>query len=183
MTGLYFLAPTLFAILISMLVVRAGAIALMMTGMAYGRAKFQALSAFTGTGFTTREAELVMHNPTRRSVVSWLMILGNAGLVAVMITATTSFVVSDAEIWPLSVLVLAAGVGLIYLVATRTGLIGKWESLIERHLGRYSMFEEGTVEELLHLMEGHGLVRITIQAGSALSGRRSRTRRSPGKGA
>ena len=91
MNGLYYLVPTLIAIVISLLIVRAGAIALMMTGMSFDKAKFQALSAFSGTGFTTHEAERVVNNARRRKIVSWLMILGNAGIVTVIVTATSSF--------------------------------------------------------------------------------------------
>lgn len=59
MTGIYFVLPTLLVVLTSFLIVRAAAIALMMTGMDEKRARFQALSAFTGTGFTTREQSLL----------------------------------------------------------------------------------------------------------------------------
>ncbi|MGB8952865.1 MAG: hypothetical protein WCC06_09420 [Candidatus Aminicenantales bacterium] len=50
MSSLHFLFPTLIAIFISFLFVRAAAIALMLTGMEKKKAKFQALSAFSGTG-------------------------------------------------------------------------------------------------------------------------------------
>jgi Trk-type K+ transport system membrane component len=63
MGGLYFLLPTLLVIFISFLIIRAAAVALMMTGMDEKKAKFQALSAFSGTGFTTKEAESVINNP------------------------------------------------------------------------------------------------------------------------
>ena len=49
---------------------------MMMTGMDRKRAVFQALSAFSGTGFTTKEAEFVVNHPVRRRVIIWLMILG-----------------------------------------------------------------------------------------------------------
>jgi len=81
MSGLYFLLPTLLVVFISFLVIRAAAVALMMTGLDEKRAKFQALSAFSGTGFTTKEAESVINHPRRRRIVTWLMILGNAGIV------------------------------------------------------------------------------------------------------
>ena len=74
MRGLYFLLPMLFTVFVSYLVVRAAGIALMMTGLDRRKAFFQALSAFTGTGFTTREAERVVNHPTRRTIVSWLMV-------------------------------------------------------------------------------------------------------------
>jgi len=94
MGGIYFLAPTLFVILMSFLIVRAAAIALMMTGMDEKRARFQALSSFSGTGFTTKEAEFVMNHPVRRRIITCLMILGNAGIVTGIVTATTFFVTS-----------------------------------------------------------------------------------------
>jgi len=59
MIGLYLLIPTLLTIFLSYLVVRAGAIVLMMPGMDQQKARFQALSAFSRAGFTTRETEAV----------------------------------------------------------------------------------------------------------------------------
>ena len=61
MSSLYFLFPTLLAILISFLFVRAASIAFMMTGLDKNKARFQALSAFSGTGFTTKEAESIVN--------------------------------------------------------------------------------------------------------------------------
>jgi Trk-type K+ transport system membrane component len=80
MSGFYFLMPTLLTIFVSFLIVRAAALALMMTGMDRNRAVFQALSSFSGTGFTTKEAERVINHPKRRKIITWLMILGNAGI-------------------------------------------------------------------------------------------------------
>jgi len=124
MDGLYFLVPTLLVVFVSFLIVRAAAIALMMTGMDRKRAVFQALSAFSGTGFTTKEAEFVVNNPVRRRIVSWLMILGNAGIVTVIITATSSLVTSEGYQLSINVLVLLVGIYLIYKVATHKGFIG-----------------------------------------------------------
>lgn len=73
MRGSYLLVPILAAIVVSMLIVRVGAKALMMTGTSFDKGKFQSLSAFTGTGFTTREAERVLNNPQRRKIVLWMM--------------------------------------------------------------------------------------------------------------
>ncbi|GAB4389926.1 MAG: TrkA C-terminal domain-containing protein [Thermodesulfovibrionales bacterium] len=170
MTGFYFLLPTLFTIFVSFLVVRAAAIALMMTGLDRNRAIFQALSAFSGTGFTTREAESVINNPMRRKIISWLMVLGNAGLVTVIITATSSFMSSQGYRLPINVMLLALGVLLIYKLANHKGFIRKWESFIEEKLVRSSDFEEGQAEDLLHLMEGYGLVRTAVKGGSPVEG-------------
>ena len=171
MEGLYFLAPTLLAILISMLFVRAGAIALMMTGMHYEQAKFQALSAFTSTGFTTREAEKVVNHPTRRKIISGLMIGGYAGIAAVLVSATSSVAASSAKDLPRTVLLLALGLAVIYLVGRYTGLMGRWEDFVENYLRHRFEFEYASVEELLHLSEGYGLVRLEIGTDSPFLGR------------
>jgi hypothetical protein len=173
-SSLYFLVPTILTVFVSLLVVRAGAIALRMTGMSLGTAKFQALSAFTGTGFTTREAESVVNNPVRRRIVSWLMILGNVGIVTVIITATSSFVHSKGLQIPANVVVLGLGVLAILLLARRTGLVRRWERFVEARLSRYAAFDEAPAEALLHLAEGYGLVRIEVgdtspQAGKTLA--------------
>jgi len=170
MEGLYLLLPTLIVVLLSFLIVRAGAIALMMTGMDYKRASFQALSAFTRTGFTTREAELVVNHPQRRRIVSWLITLGNAGLVAVIVTATSSITTSQGYQLPISIAVLSAGLYLLYKLSRRRGFVRRWERFIENRLAKSKIFEEVFTEDLLHLVEGYGLVRVIVTPDSPFAG-------------
>ncbi|PJA32198.1 MAG: hypothetical protein CO187_05270 [Zetaproteobacteria bacterium CG_4_9_14_3_um_filter_53_7] len=170
MEGLYFLAPTLLAILVSMLFVRAGAIMLVLTGMRYEQAKFQALSAFTATGFTTREAERVVNHPVRRKIISWLMIGGYAGVAAVIVSATTTFATISSQSLPRAALFLVAGIIVIYLIARHSGLMGYWENFVEKILRRGLFFEFEPVEELLHLADGYGLVKLEVAAESPLLG-------------
>ncbi|WP_018293917.1 TrkA C-terminal domain-containing protein [Mariprofundus ferrooxydans] len=171
MEGLYFLIPTLMAVLLSMLFVRAGAIALVRTGMHYEQAKFQALSAFTATGFTTHEAEKVVNHPTRRKIISMLMIGGYAGIAAVTVSGTSSFVTSTAQNLPRNLLILCFGLICIYALARHIGLMQRWENMVERLLYRSSLFEFEPVEELLHLIEGFGLVKIEVTGESPLVGK------------
>ena len=168
MSGLYFLFPTLVAIFISFLIVRAGAIALMMTGVERPKAVFQSLSAFTGTGFTTREAELVVNNPLRRKIVSILMILGNAGIVAVIISATSSVVMSKVYELPIHFIVFVLGIYGIYRLGKWRGFVHKLERFFERKLVRFPAFEEGAAEDLLHFLEGYGLIKKTVTEDSQL---------------
>ena len=63
----------LIAILVSFIAVRIGGFALQLTGIEPDVARFQALSAFSGTGFTTREAERVVGHRTRRRIVTILI--------------------------------------------------------------------------------------------------------------
>jgi hypothetical protein len=169
--GIYFLLPTLFVVFVSFLVVRAAAIALMMTGLDENRAKFQALSAFSGTGFTTREAESVIGHPKRRRIITWLMILGNAGIVTVIVTGTSSLAGSKGYQIPINLVILAAGIFAIYRIATHRGFIKRWESYIEDRIVRTRSFEEEPTEDLLHFTEGFGMVRGIVQEGSPLLGK------------
>ena len=174
MIGLYLLLPTLLVIIISFLVIRAGTIALMMTGMDRKKASFQALSAFTRAGFTTREAEAVVNNPQRRRIITWLIILGNAGLVAVIVSATSSIVSSEGYQVPITIFAIIVGTYLIYKLISRAGFTRRWEGFIEQRFIKSHAFEEVATEDLLHFIEGYGLVRAIITenspfVGSALS--------------
>lgn len=170
MSSLYFLFPALLAILISFLFVRASAIALMMTGLEKNKARFQALSAFSGTGFTTKEAEFVMKHPVRRKIVTWLMIMGNAGIVMVIVTATSSLATSKGFQLPINLLILVVGIFLIYKIATYKKFTRRWESFIERKLIKSPAFEEAATEDLLHFLEGYGLIKKIISENSPLIG-------------
>jgi len=168
MEGFYFLLPTLMAIFMSMLIVRAGAIALVLTGLRYEQAKFQALSAFTATGFTTRAAEQVVNHPTRRRIISLLMIGGYAGIATVIVSATSSFTTTTAGDVPLTILLLVVGIIGIYLIGTRTGLMRRWEDFVEGQLHRKFALQFEPAEELLHIAEGFGLVRLEVGTNSPL---------------
>jgi Trk-type K+ transport system membrane component len=89
-------ALSIFVLLsLSVLVMRVASVALRLTGLSDDVARFQALSAFTGTGFTTREAESIVNYPVRRRIVSSLMIVGNLGLVTVLATLVVSLVKTE----------------------------------------------------------------------------------------
>jgi hypothetical protein len=168
---MYFLFPTLLAILISFLFVRGASIALMMTGLDKNKARFQALSAFSGTGFTTKESESIVNHPQRRKIVRYLMIMGNAGIVTVIVSATSSFSTSQGYQLPMNVLILAVGILLIYSLAKYKGFTRRWEHFIEGRLIKSPAFEESATEDLLHFLEGYGLVKKIVHEESSISGK------------
>lgn len=92
MLGVVGIITLLVALGLSLVITRLATIALSMTGLSEEEARFQARSAFTGTGFTTEEAEHVVNHPVRRRIVMLLMILRSAGLVTVVISLILSFV-------------------------------------------------------------------------------------------
>ena len=76
---------------VSLVIVRVGATALMMTGLSWDTASFQSYSAFFGVGFTTKEAELVVDHPIRRRIIRDLIFAGNVGLTSVLATVVVTF--------------------------------------------------------------------------------------------
>jgi hypothetical protein len=143
----------------------------MMTGLEKHKARFQALSAFSGTGFTTKEAEVIVNHPVRRKITRWLMIMGNAGIVTVIVTATSSFTTSAGYQLPLNILLLIVGIFFIYKLATSRGFGRKWEHYIEKKLIKSPGFEESATEDLLHFMEGYGLVKKIVTDESSMIGK------------
>jgi len=170
MTGPYLVLPTLIVIFASLLIVRAAGIALRMTGLDKDTANFQALSAFTRTGFTTKEAELIMNNPQRRRIVTWLIILGNAGLIAVIVSATSSLSRGSGYELLISAGALVVGVYLIFLVGRHVGFADRWEGFIEKRIIRSYIPRATSIKRLLHLSGGYGIIQVVLGQGSPLIG-------------
>jgi hypothetical protein len=116
-------ALTIFVLLsFSVFVVRIASVALRLTGMVDSSARFQALSAFTGTGFTTAEAETIVNYPVRRRIVSLLMIIGNMGLVTVFATVVVSLVNTEGA-------AVAVVIQVVWLIA---GIIALWFLMLNK---------------------------------------------------
>jgi hypothetical protein len=88
---MFAILTVLAVVVLSVLVTRVAGIALTLTGLPRETARFQAQSAFTGVGFTTREAESVTIHPDRRRIVLSLMLMGNAGIASAIAGLMISF--------------------------------------------------------------------------------------------
>ncbi len=165
-------------LLISFIVVRIGAIAFQLTGLEWSLAKFQALSCFTGTGFTTKESELIVSNPQRRKIASALIVLGNAGLVTMIATFANSLRpgVSETRIslpflkdfMPSSLLpwinfaVIILLFLLLYKLFTYNNSSQGLTNLLRKFVLKRDIIKPVTFEELLISTGGYGVSRITI---------------------
>ena len=98
------------------------------------------------------------------------MILGNAGIVTVIVTATSSLVTSKGYQLCLNVLILAGSIFVIYKIVTHKGFMRRWESFIEDKFAKYRVFDEAVTEDLLHLIEGYSLVWLMAAENSPLNG-------------
>ncbi|GAH92167.1 unnamed protein product, partial [marine sediment metagenome] len=106
----------------NVMIIKVATAALKLTGLDERTASFQALSALTGTGFTTRESELIISQPMRRRIVSILMIVGHAGLIAVIAGLASSFLTITSPWSTLRFVILIVAIYLIFRMATHTRL-------------------------------------------------------------
>ena len=91
MIGIIGIAALLTVLGLSLMVTQIATVALTLTGLSQETARFQARSAFTGTGFTTSEAETLMNHPVRRRIVMSLMLFRSAGIVTILLSLILSF--------------------------------------------------------------------------------------------
>lgn len=158
-------------VIASLVCVRAGAIALELTGMERDKARFQALSAFTNTGFTTRETEEITNFPIRRKIVTLLIVFGHAGTVSVIATFATSILQREPFSTMMNLGIIIVALYVIYRLALWRGLNARMREFFRGQLlTRYGLCCP-SLEEMLKVNEGFGVVRLVIQEGSPLVGR------------
>jgi K+/H+ antiporter YhaU regulatory subunit KhtT len=157
-------------ICISYLIVRIGAIALEMTGLDRTKARFQALSAFTGTGFTTREAETVINHPRRRKIVTYLLILGSAGIVTVIATFVVSLRPAGFFRPSLNLVIVAASLFILYRITIQREFARKLTTKIREMLKKTLHFEQVHIEEILRQSDGYGVASVLVEKQAKIAG-------------
>lgn len=159
--------PALIALLviitISYLVVRAGAVALMLTGLSAEAASFQSQSAFMGVGFTTQESESVVAHPVRRRVVRVLMLIGYAAMASVFASVMGVFTTSHSEDWG-KVAVWILGALLLMFVLISLGVVrNSLTRLLEYALTKSGAVQVRDYEELLRVDKGYSISYLAIE--------------------
>lgn len=164
MTSMFAVFSLLLVIVVSLLVVRVATVALVLTGLSQQLARFQARSAFTGSGFTTSESEKVTQHPLRRRIIMLLMLVGNAGFVTAVSSLMLSFINNEAATSPVwfRLLALAGGVSLLWVVAHSKWIDRHMTHLIEWGLKRWTDLEVRDYSGLLHLAKGYSVVEMEV---------------------
>jgi hypothetical protein len=151
--------------LVSLLVVRIGATALMMTGISWDTASFQSYSAFFGVGFTTREAEMVVNHPVRRRIIRDLILAGNIGLTSVLATLVVSTTQSEVPLHPLVVIAILIASTALVVYLFRIGWLQKaLDKVIRRALEKAGLVRVLDYELLLRIQSGFCVSEIEIMA-------------------
>jgi len=138
-----------------------GSIALEASGMERTKARFQVLSAITGTGFTTSEAESIVNHPTRRRIATWLIFIGNTGVIAFIVGLILFVRVGITAPSPLQI-------GVIVIVVLAIILLIKFGAVDKFTSGIISLVRKGRptsyllAEEVLHQVGHYGVARIAV---------------------
>ncbi|MCA9799319.1 MAG: redoxin domain-containing protein [Cyanobacteria bacterium HKST-UBA04] len=176
-------------IIASMIVVRIGAIALELTGLPEDQASFEALSSYTGTGFTTSQSEYAIGSPQRKKVIITLMRLGSAGVITTIATLGGTLIATPdimqtlfhqdqatMGVWAYAPLVLVITaivvLGLVYSYLKRPALNRLVKEVISMLLLKGQFVQPVNYEEIWMNPHGNGFVQVTLAVGNPLVGKR-----------
>lgn len=162
---------TLLVILVlSVLITRIAAAALIHTGLSKDSARFQARSAFTGTGFTTKESENVVNHPVRRKILMILIILGSAGIISTISSLILSLISIDRiGYFSIEIIVFIVGLLVLWGLTESEWIDRKLSILINRALNKFTRLDLKDYYSLLHLSDNYRVSEIKIDEDDWLS--------------
>ena len=128
-----------FLLTFSVVVIRISSVAMRLTGISDNIALFQCISAFTGTGFTSKESEMIVNYRVRRRILVSLMVIGNLGIASFAATLIVSFISKEPQtgtyLWQVVLLLIAiiATIGVMTNKTLDRVLCGTISILLTRH--------------------------------------------------
>jgi len=146
------------------LITEVSAIALKLTGLDIHTSRFQALSALTGTGFTTRETELIMQHKNRRYIIMFLMVVGPIGFIAIL--STVLFTAKRYFALPQMAMLLVLTLIIFRFTKSKKFMVFL-HRLIERQLKKRDYPRRIVLDEVLKLGKECGVAELKIDKNSA----------------
>lgn len=155
MTGIIGIVALITILGLSLLITRLATVALSLTGLSREAARFQARSAFTGTGFTTDESQSVVDHPVRRRIIMALMLLRSAGIISILLSLILSFAGTEDITRLYRLLWLVGGVTLLWLLSLSKLADRILNRVIEWALRKWTKLDVRDYIALLHLSGGY----------------------------
>jgi hypothetical protein len=167
------LVSFLLVLTLSIIGERVATVALILTGLSRDAARFQARSAFTGSGFTTSEAEAVMSHPARRRIVMLLMGMRHVEIITGVSTLVLSFIgVESSREGVLRGLLLVAGLVALAIAASSKWIDQRLTKLIAWALRRWTSLDARDYTSLLGLTNGYTVLEMVVDADSWMAHRK-----------
>ncbi|WP_306259129.1 hypothetical protein [Pararhizobium sp. IMCC21322] len=147
-------------LMISLLIIKVATVAMRLTGLPEPVARFQCISALTGTGFTTSEAEMIVNYPIRRRIVITLMVLGNFGLVSVASTFIVAFTDAggNGETIMFQVMLIVLAIVLTFVIMLNQTLDRLLSKITGRILSHTTDIEHRGYHRIFQLSDGYSIV-------------------------
>jgi Trk K+ transport system NAD-binding subunit len=162
----------LLALTLSLIIIRVGTMALMLTGLSRETARFQAHSIFTGVGFTTLESESIVEHPVRRHITMALMMLGRIGVATVIATLTATLLSEQAnEQLAFCLFLLSGGVLLLWVLAKSNWVERLMNRPIAVALNQFSRLDVRDYVSLLKLSSGFAVYELLVESNDWLAGK------------
>jgi Trk K+ transport system NAD-binding subunit len=167
---------------LSLMVTKIATVALTYTGLSRQAALFQARSAFTGTGFTTSEAEKVVDHPVRRQIIMALMVARSAGLVTIVISLILSLA-DSAEFSRLTRLgLVVGGAAVLWLLAQSCFVDRMLSRAIRWSVQRWTHLDTRDYASLLNVHGPYQVNEFRVKEGDWLAGKSLQDCRLPDEG-
>ena len=156
-------------LIIWLLILWIGSIALEATGLDRSKSRFQALSALTGTGFTTSQAEMIVEHPKRRRITTYLIFIGNTGIAAFLILLV--LYIRSGITAPSRPLIVLTGIALLILALFFClGIVDRLTNVFLRIGGKGPDSSSGSVKALYKQADDYTVARLTLGQKSKLAG-------------
>ena len=156
---------------VAFLAVQIGAVLLELTGLDRERSMFQAISAFTGTGFTTSEAESVVIHPTRRNIIIGLMLTGNAGIITVIGSMVASLWQKNTKQLGINMAIIIGAAFAVYLMSKTRLVRESLRKSLKSSLAKSERFHRVAFDYVLQEAKGYNIIRVVVAPDSPMVGK------------
>ena len=162
---------------LSLLITRIASEILVHTGLSKDAAKFQARSAYTGVGYTTKEAEKIVNHPLRRKVIMTLMLIGNVGIISAIASPLLTFINTGGDIHSdvIRLLIPVISMGVLWAIPKSRWFERRLVRAINNALGKFTSLNVHDYVELLNLIREYEITVIKVTEGDWMEKRKVRS--------
>lgn len=139
-----------------------------LTGLKKEIARFQVISMFTATGFTTGESELILEHPIRRRLSTFLILFGVFSL-AVIISSISNILSEEFRSIELGIIILVLIT--LYLILTIPKLQNFMKKSFENHLEKKYNLADLPLRDVMYFDEEDVVIELPIHKDSSVIGK------------
>ncbi|MDM5315450.1 TrkA C-terminal domain-containing protein [Fictibacillus sp. b24] len=139
-----------------------------LTGLKKEIARFQVISMFTATGFTTGESELILEHPIRRRLSTFLILFGVFSL-AVIISSISNILSDEFRSIELGIIILVL-IG-VHLILSMPKLKNFMKKSFDKHMQKNYNLSDLPLRDVMYFEEDDVVIELPIHKGSSIIGK------------